>query len=211
MGFCVGSVGWILSAVTTGLIQWRVWYVADTSVITSGVAWVGIWKVCFYSRLLVTSGNEWIFCQSMKTWELFVPPEICAAQVLMLAAVIAGVCGSSSAVYGLRNIYFGMEEQKPIRTAFNLAGALYLSSGVCSLVPLAWNIWSVACNHAIAFPPSFHMPSTPVKQEVGEGIGVGIISSALMLASGVVFLSYRFPVYPSQGMYIFKALHLIAP
>lgn len=37
----MGCVGWTLTAVAMGLIQWRVWHVSGRSVISSGVAWVG--------------------------------------------------------------------------------------------------------------------------------------------------------------------------
>ncbi|XP_048835433.1 claudin-34-like [Brienomyrus brachyistius] len=194
VGFCLGLVGWILSVVTIGIIQWRVWYTADTAVITSGVAWVGIWRVCFYSRWLVTSQYQLLFCQPMKIWDTFVSFDIRAAQVLTLVAAVTGVGGNVSAAYGLQKIFFGIEEQKLIMTAFRMAGTLYLLAGVCSLLPLAWNVYSVVGNHTIAFPSSFHMPSAPVKQEVGDGIGIGIIASIIMMSSGFVFLSYRFPV-----------------
>uniref|UniRef100_A0A3B3SVG4 Claudin 34 n=1 Tax=Paramormyrops kingsleyae TaxID=1676925 RepID=A0A3B3SVG4_9TELE len=195
VGFWLGIMGWILSVVTIGVIQWRVWYTADTAVITSGVAWVGIWRVCFYSRWLVTSQYQLLFCQPMRIWDTFVPFDIRAAQALMLVAAVTGVGGNASAAYGLQKIFFGIEEQKLIMTAFRMAGTLHLLSGVSSLVPLAWNVYSVAGNHTIAFPPSFYMPSAPVKQEVGDGIRIGIVASIMMMSSGFVFLSYRFPLH----------------
>lgn len=194
VGFWLGVVGWTLSVVTIGVIQWRVWYTADTALITSGVAWVGIWRVCFYSRWLVTSQYQLLFCQPMRIWDTFVPFDIRAAQVLMLVAAAIGVGGNASAALGLQKIFFGMEEQKPIMTAFRMAGTLSLLAGLCLLVPLAWNVYSVVGNHTIAFPGSFHMPSAPLKQEVGDGIRIGVVASIMMVSSGFVFLSYRFPV-----------------
>ncbi|KAJ8392613.1 hypothetical protein AAFF_G00072870 [Aldrovandia affinis] len=193
LGLLVGVVGWILTGVAIGLVQWRVWHVADVTVITSGRAWVGIWRVCFFSHVLVTAELEDMFCQAVGFLDSFTPPEITAAQVLMIAALVVGLGGNASAVYGLRCIYFGLPERRPIKTAFSLAGALHLLAGACSLVPLSWNLNSVVANNTISFPPRFHMPPTPDRQQVGAGIGVGITASLLVIASGLAFLCYRFP------------------
>ncbi|XP_036396672.1 claudin-34 [Megalops cyprinoides] len=196
VGLWVGCVGWILTAVALGLVQWRVWHVLDVTVITSGVAWVGIWRTCFYSRVLLTSDSQDMFCQAMGLLDSFAPPEIPTAQVLMMLALVAGLGGNASAVYGLRCVYFGLEERQPIRTAFSLAGALSMLAGGCSLLPLSWNLNSVVANHSISFPAHFHMPDAPVRQEAGAGIGVGITASILLIGSGLMFLSYRFPASP---------------
>lgn len=50
----LGCVGWTTTAMALGLIQWRVWVVSDREFISSGVAWVGVWRVCFNSHTLVT-------------------------------------------------------------------------------------------------------------------------------------------------------------
>ncbi|KAG7276283.1 hypothetical protein CRUP_015606 [Coryphaenoides rupestris] len=53
LGLVVGCVAWILIMATAGLNEWRLWYVPDaTAVVSSGVAWVGIWRACFYSHTL---------------------------------------------------------------------------------------------------------------------------------------------------------------
>ncbi|KAG5833503.1 hypothetical protein ANANG_G00276610 [Anguilla anguilla] len=72
-------------------------------------------------------------------------------------------------------------------------GALQLLAGACALVPLSWNLNSVVANRTISFPPRFNVPPAPVSQEVGAGIAVGITAAILVTASGLAFLSYRFP------------------
>ncbi|XP_031679717.1 claudin-34-like [Oncorhynchus kisutch] len=190
----LSAVGWALTAVTLGLIQWRVWQVADLTFITSGEAWVGLWRVCFYSHTLVTSGFRVMYCQSMALSDSFTPPEVATAQVLTLLGLVVGFCGNAAAVYALRSVYFGLEKQTPIRRAFAVAGTLCLLSAVCFLIPLLWNLNSVVTNQTIAFPSNFHMPPAPVTQKPGAGIGVGIIGSFMMIVSGVIFILYRFPV-----------------
>ncbi|XP_071018139.1 claudin-34-like [Oncorhynchus clarkii lewisi] len=190
----LSAVGWALTAVTLGLIQWRVWQVADLTFITSGEAWVGLWRVCYYSHTLVTSGFRVMYCQSMALSDSFTPPEVATAQVLTLLGLVVGFCGNAAAVYALRSVYFGLEKQTPIRRAFAVAGTLCLLSAVCFLIPLLWNLNSVVTNQTIAFPSNFHMPPAPVTLKPGAGIGVGIIGSYMMIVSGVIFILYRFPV-----------------
>ncbi|XP_046887267.1 claudin-34-like [Hypomesus transpacificus] len=191
LGLWVGTVGWILIGVTLGLVQWRVWQVDDLSKISSGVAWVGVWRVCFYSHVLVTPQFKVMYCQRMGLAEDYTPPEVAAAQVLMLVALGAGLCGNAFGVYGLRIIYFGLEKNAPIRKVFTAAGAFCLLAAMLALVPLLWNLNSVVTNQTIAFPEQFYMPQAPVKQHTGPAIGVGIVASMQLIASAVIFFSYR--------------------
>ncbi|XP_056133903.1 claudin-34 [Lampris incognitus] len=189
LGLVVGFVAWILMMVTAGLNEWRLWYVADVSVITSGVAWVGIWRACFYSHTL----PKLEFCHSIDITDAFVPVEIAVAQVLMALALICGLAGNLSAAFAIRMVYFTMDRREDhIRLVFSVAGGLYMLTGVCCLVPLFWNTNSVLTNGTIVFPPDFFFPAAPVRQEVGSAIGVGIFASALIIVSGLLFLCYRY-------------------
>ncbi|KAG2457164.1 claudin-34 [Polypterus senegalus] len=191
--FWLGTVGWILSAITTGLIEWRVWYVPDNSVITSGVAWVGIWRVCFFSHQLVSSEYRVMFCQSFSALDSFVPVEVYVAQALMIAAIMSGAAGKAASICAFRSIFFGMTNARLIRIAFSLGGTLYMFASVCVVVAVGWNLNSVATNQSIAFPASYYMPASPASQEPGAAIGVGLTSSILLMFSGIIFLTYRLP------------------
>ncbi|XP_059196748.1 claudin-34 [Centropristis striata] len=188
LGLVAGILAWILIMVTTGLNEWRLWHVADMSVITSGVAWVGIWKACFFSQALPRMEN----CESIGISDTFAPTEIPVAQVMMVLAVICGLAGNIIAAVAMRMVYFSVEDRRSIRLVFVLAGTLYVLTGTFCLVPLVWNMSSVLKNSTIDFPPEFHLPAAPVRQQVGSAIGVGIFASILMLFSGLVFLSYRY-------------------
>ncbi|XP_078100057.1 claudin-34-like [Sander vitreus] len=190
----LGCVGWTLTAMALGLIQWRVWQVSDREVISSGVAWVGIWRACFNSHTLVTPSFRVMHCRYISLAEAFTPPEIVAAQVLMLLSLLVGLCGNAGSVYALRNIYFGTERNSPIRLPFFTTGVLCLLAAVMSLIPLLWNLTSVVTNQMIKFPPEFNMPQAPDSQHVGCGIKVGIVGTALMIVSGIIFCTYRLPV-----------------
>nr|QVG60681.1 CLDN34-like 1 protein [Scophthalmus maximus] len=188
LGMVAGFLAWIVTMATTGLNEWRLWHVDDASVVTSGVAWVGIWRACFYSHVL--PGAE--HCRGLSILDAFVPVEISVAQVLMVLAVICGLAANVSAAVAVRMVYFSLEERKNIRLVFILAGSLYLLTGTFSMVPLVWNMNSVLANSTIDFPPEFHLPAAPVRQQVGSAIGVGLFASLLMFISGLLFLSYQY-------------------
>lgn len=190
LGLVLGCLAWIFVMITAGLNEWRLWYldVGNTSVITSGVAWVGIWRACFYSQVLAKVEN----CQSISISAPFAPAEIPVAQVLMMLAAVTGLAATICGAVAMRLVYFSVADRRNMRLVFVLAGTLYLlTSGLC-LVPLLWNINSVAKNNTIDFPQEFQLPSAPARQHVGSAIGVGIFASLLSLLSGLLFLSYRY-------------------
>lgn len=188
LGLMVGITAWIFIMLTTGLNEWRLWHVSDESVITSDVAWVGIWRVCFYSHVLPKIEN----CQNISISDPFIPTEILVAQVLMMLAVICGLAGNITAAMGMRMVYFSLGDRRGIRMIFGLAGTLYLLTGVLCLVPLVWNMSSVLKNSTINFPPEFQLPPAPSRQQVGSAIGIGLVASILVLSSGLFFLCYRY-------------------
>ncbi|XP_014858559.1 PREDICTED: claudin-34 [Poecilia mexicana] len=187
LGLLFGFLAWLFIVTTTGINEWRLWYVDDVSVITSGVAWVGIWRVCFYSHVLSEAEN----CRGIGVSDSFVPAEIPSAQVLMMLAVITGLLGNVSGAVAVRFAYFSVEDRRNMRLSFMVAGALYSVTAMLSLVPLVWNMASVLNNSTIDFPPEFNLPVAPVRQSVGAAIGMGMFASILMLISGVIFFCYR--------------------
>ncbi|XP_078416721.1 claudin-34 [Cetorhinus maximus] len=190
VGFVLGAVGWIGSAIATGLVQWRVWHVSLVEV-TSGIAWVGIWRVCFYSQALTTPPFRRMSCQRLGALDQFVPPEIVIAQGLLLVAVLSGALGKAATIYGLRNVYFGGERRpRQAWLALVVGGGFHLLTCVCVVIPAVWNLSSVVSNQAIAFPPHFHLPSSPQSQELGAAVYIAIFSAALLFLAGVFLVSY---------------------
>lgn len=188
LGLVLGFLAWIFIMITTGLNEWRLWQVDNVSVITSGVAWVGIWRACFYSHVLPQMEN----CQSISISAPFVPVEIPVAQVLMMLAVISGLAANIFGAIAMRLAYFSVKNRRNMRLVFMLAGMLYLLTGGMCLVPLLWNMTSVLKNNTIDFPPEFQLPPAPVRQHIGSAIGVGIFASIVILLSGLLFLCYRY-------------------
>lgn len=187
----LGCVGWTLTCMSLGLIEWRVWLVRRSEVIDSGVAWVGLWRVCFHSHALVNPG--FLQCSTISLFEDYAPPEIAAGQVLMVLAVVGGLLGNAGGVYAVRNAYFGVKRTLLVRRVFLSTGILYLLAATTSAVPLLWNLHSVATNQTISFPLDFRLPPAPILQHVGGGIGVGLVGTGLMVVCGIVFCCYRLP------------------
>lgn len=187
LALVLAFLAWIFTLTTAGLNEWRLWYVDDTTFINSGVAWIGIWRACFYSHVL--SENE--YCQDISVTDSFLPVEIPVAQVLIMIAVISGLIGNITGAFAMRMAYFSVENRSQIRLFFLLAGTLFTLTSFCSFTSLLWNMNSVLTNQTIHFPPEFRLPAAPARQKVGSAIGVGIFASILMLISGLLFFCYR--------------------
>ncbi|NXY90605.1 CLD34 protein, partial [Alcedo cyanopectus] len=192
--FALGTVGWILCTISLGSVEWRVWHVDNTTIISSGIAWVGIWKVCFITYLHVSPGYREQFCQKLSGYDFSIPREIYAAQGLLLIAMFMGLLGLTATVFALRNVYMGVTHKPLIARFFLLAAFFYIFAALCVLVPVSWNFYSVAHNHSIAFPPAYHVPSSPAAQEAGAAIPIGIVAVIFLLLSGTFSLWYRLPV-----------------
>ncbi|KFP29399.1 Claudin-22, partial [Colius striatus] len=192
--FALGTVGWILCTFSMGMVEWRVWHVDNTTVISSGIAWVGIWKVCFISYLHISPGYKEQFCHKFSGYDSFIPREIYVAQGLLLIAMFVGLVGLTATVFALRNVYMGIAHKTLITRFFLVGGLCYIFAGLCVLIPVSWNFYSVAQNQSISFPPSYYMPTSPAAQDAGAAIPIGIVAVILLLLSGTFSLSYRFPV-----------------
>ncbi|XP_062412024.1 claudin-34 [Sardina pilchardus] len=195
LGLLLGTLGWILILCSAGINEWRLWYVSDRSVITSGMAWVGVWRACFYSH--VTNTAE--YCRALVITDSFLPADIVLAQVLVMVAVIVGMVSNLTAGYAMRKVYFGLGGRRTINLAFWSAGGLYLLTATCSFVPLFMNMAAVLNNDTIAFPPEYDFPPAPASQGIGAGIGIGIGASVLVTFSGLLFLVYRYPKKDQQS------------
>ncbi|NWX00314.1 CLD34 protein, partial [Caloenas nicobarica] len=198
--FALGTVGWILCTVSMGIVEWRVWHVGNTTIISSGIAWVGIWKVCFISYLHVSPGYKELFCHKFSGDDSSIPPEIYAAQGLLLIAMFMGLLGLTATIFALRNVYMGITHKTLITRFFLVGGFFYIFAGLCVLIPVSWNFYSVTHNQSIAFSPSYYMPSSPAAQEPGAAIPIGIVAVILLLLSGTFSLSYRFLVTTNAVM-----------
>ncbi|XP_074839444.1 claudin-34-like [Carettochelys insculpta] len=194
VGFSLGSLGWILSFITMRHAEWRLWLVDNATTVSSGIARVGIWKICFPPELKTSSDYGIMCCNEFKFNEAFFPVEMFLAQILLLLAAFLGGLGIFFTFLPPWQFYMGTVRETQATCLFLAGGIAYIITGLCVLVPVSWNFYSVVNKSSIPFPPPFHLPSVPVAQTIGIAIPMGITSGLMLLISGIIFLCIRLPV-----------------
>ncbi|XP_033836678.1 claudin-34-like [Periophthalmus magnuspinnatus] len=187
----LGLVGWTLLAVSVGLVQWRVWILSFFSTEPSGVAWIGIWRACFYSQEQASPGLLIMHCSSINLQDSFTPPEIATAQISMFLSLGFGILGFVCGIYALRNAFFGIKSLT--QCAFCLGGTLTLLAAILALIPLLWNLAAVLRNQPIQFPDEFKLPETPKAQQVGGAVWAGLLGVVLLAITAIIDISYKLP------------------
>ncbi|XP_012646815.2 claudin-34-like [Microcebus murinus] len=190
-GFTIGILGWILCTTSMGLVEWRVWHMDDPTFFPTGVACVGMWRVCIYHHDTNTSIAK--VCHLYTYDDDFLPFEIRSAQHLLLIASILGLLGRVFSIFALRNVYMGMPQKDNAYNPFLLSGMLNLIAALCITLAVLQNYYSIKNLQGIAFPPSFQVPFRPDTQESGNAALVASIAAFLMLLSGLFFLCYKSP------------------
>ncbi|KAM4815708.1 claudin-34 isoform 1-T2 [Thomomys bottae] len=190
-GFAVATVAWILSSISMGLVEWRVWYMDNPSLSYSGIAMVGMWRVCIYHH--DNNSSKVKMCHQYTYYDTFLPPDIRVSQHLLLATNILGLFGRALVILALRNVYLGILQKNVTYNPFVISGILNITACGCVLAAVLWNYYSITNMAGIDFPPSFHVPFKPNSQELGSAILVATVAAFLFLLSGTSFLSYNFP------------------
>uniref|UniRef100_A0A8D0LYA7 Claudin 34 n=1 Tax=Sus scrofa TaxID=9823 RepID=A0A8D0LYA7_PIG len=189
-GFAVATIGWILGTTSMGLVEWRVWYMDNTSLFPSGLACVGMWRACIYHH--VSNSNRTTLCHHYLYHNTYFSLDMRVAQNLLLVASILGLLGKASTIFALRNVYMGILQKNATCESFVTSGMLNIAAGVCISIAVVWNYHSVINEEGIAFPPSFNMPFKPHSQQIGSAILVACLAAFMMLLSGLFSLSYKF-------------------
>eukprot|EP00074_Homo_sapiens_P061715 XP_006724511.2 claudin-34 isoform X1 [Homo sapiens] len=190
--FALTTIGWILSSTSTGLVEWRIWYMKDTSLYPPGIACVGIFRVCIYRRR--TNSTTTKFCYRYSYQDTFLPFEISMAQRFLLTASIFGFFGRAFNMFALRNMSMRMFEEDTYNS-FVVSGILNIAAGVFNLIAVLQNYDAVINSQGITFLPSLQMPFKPDVQEVGTAIQVAGIGVLPMLLTGMFSLFYKCPPY----------------
>ncbi|XP_032141708.1 claudin-34 [Sapajus apella] len=190
--FTLATVGWILSSMSMGLVDWRTWHVKGTPPYPPAVAYVGLFRVCIYEHH--TNRTTAIFCYLYSSKDNFLPSEIYMAQSFLLTASIFGFFGRLVKILALRNMSLGLFGGNTYNS-FIVSGILNIAAGMFILIAVFQNYDAIINSKGITFPPSFQMPFKPDVQEVGMAIQVAGIAAFLMLLSGIFSLLYRCSLY----------------
>nr|XP_020006871.1 claudin-34 [Castor canadensis] len=191
LGFAVTTMAWILSSTSMGLVEWRVWYMDDPSLSFSGMAMVGMWRVCIYRHN--SNSSKVKMCHQHTYNDTFFPPDIRVGQHLLMAANFLGLFGKAFVIFALRNVYMGILQKNVTCNPFIISGILNIIASGCISLAVLWNYYAITNMEGIDFPLSFHVPFKPNTQEIGSAILVATLAAFLFLLSGMSFLSYSIP------------------
>ncbi|XP_016063059.1 PREDICTED: claudin-34 [Miniopterus natalensis] len=201
MSFAITTVGWIFSMTSMGLAEWRLWYVDNSSAFPTGLATVGMWKVCTYHHANYYKTH--MKCHRYAYSDAYLPLDVRVAQNLLLASSILGLLGKVLIVLGLGNVYLGHLQKNATWTLFIASGALNITAGVALAVTVIWNYHAVMSREGIDFPAAFNIPFRPDRQEPGSAVPVAVLAAFMMVLSGLLSLSYQLPpdsqVYPEAA------------
>ncbi|KAF6072969.1 claudin 34 [Phyllostomus discolor] len=189
--FAVGTLGCIFCIMSMGLAEWRVWHMDHTPLVPGGLACVGMWKVCIYRPSSYSKTH--ITCHLYRYTDAYPPPDIRAAQNLLLAASLLGLLGKELLALALRNVFVDSRHADAAQNLFLAAGTLKVAAGTCISVAVVCNYRSVTRAAGIAFPPSFALPFKPRAQDVGNASSVAVLAALMMLLSGLLSFFYKVP------------------
>uniref|UniRef100_A0A8C0E2V8 Claudin-34 n=1 Tax=Balaenoptera musculus TaxID=9771 RepID=A0A8C0E2V8_BALMU len=183
VGFVVATIGWILGTTAMSLVEWRVWYMDNTSLFPSDLACMGMWRVCVFHH--TNNISRATTCHHYSYHDNYLPLDICVVQNLLLVASILGLWGKASIIFPLWNVYMGILQINATCNPFVTSGILNIAAGLCILIGVIWNYHSVMNEEHIAFPSSFSIPFKADTQRIGSASLVACLGGFMMLLSGL--------------------------
>ncbi|XP_052026565.1 claudin-34-like [Apodemus sylvaticus] len=191
-GFALASIAWVLCSISTGLPQWRVWYLNETVYTERTTAFVGMWRVCIYHQNSKTGSAR--VCHEYTYHDSFIPLDVRIVQHLLLISNMLGLIATVATIFALRNVYAGNAQKTDTYNPFVISAILNIVASIFVLLAVLFNYFSVIHKAGIAFPPSFHMPLYPPNQRIGIANVVASLCALMFLGSGIIFISYTSPM-----------------
>lgn len=177
---CVGLIGLIGAAATTGLPMWKVTAFIGENIIVMETRWEGLWMNCY------RQANIRMQCKVYDSL-LFLPPELQAARGLMCCSLALSGLGLLVGLVGMRCMAC-FQDNHWAKTIFLLvAGGMQLAASVCVFIPVSWT------GHVII--RDFYNPLLidAQRRELGEALYIGWVTGAFLFASALLFLCRRMP------------------
>ncbi|XP_053177073.1 claudin-8-like [Scomber japonicus] len=177
---CVGLVGLIGAAATTGMPMWKVTAFIGENIIVMETRWEGLWMNCY------RQANIRMQCKVYDSL-LFLPPELQAARGLMCCSLALSGLGLLLGLGGMRCIscFQGNDRAKTI--ILMIAGAMQFMACICVFIPVSWT------GHVII--RDFYNPLLidAQRRELGEALYIGWVTGAFLFASAMLFVCRRMP------------------
>lgn len=177
---CVGFIGLIGAAATTGMPMWKVTAFIGENIIVMETRWEGLWMNCY------RQANIRMQCKVYDSL-LFLPPELQAARGLMCCSLALSGLGLLVAMAGMRCIscFQGNDWTKTI--FLMVAGGMQFMACICVFIPVSWT------GHVII--RDFYNPLLidAQRRELGEALYIGWVTGAFLFASAMLFVCRRMP------------------
>ncbi|ROL43568.1 Claudin-8 [Anabarilius grahami] len=183
---CLGIIGLIGTVAVTGLPMWKVTAFIGENIIVMETRWEGLWMSCF------RQANIHMQCKVYDSL-LFLPPDLQAARGLTCSALALSALGLLVSLFGLRCTSC-LKDQPRVKSMIVIAvGAMQILASVCVIIPVSWTAHTIIRD--------FYNPLLldAQRRELGEALYIGWLTSAFLLASGVIFLCRR--VGPESGTF----------
>uniref|UniRef100_UPI0037E91069 claudin-8-like n=1 Tax=Semicossyphus pulcher TaxID=241346 RepID=UPI0037E91069 len=195
-GMCVGLIGLIGAAATTGMPMWKVTAFIGENIIVMETRWEGLWMNCY------RQANIRMQCKVYDSL-LFLPPELQASRGLMCCSLALCGLGLLVALAGMRctSCFQGNDWAKTIFLL--VAGGMQLMACICVFIPVSWT------GHAII--RDFYNPLLidAQRRELGEALYIGWVTGAFLFASAMLFLCRRMP--SEKGSFdVYHPAHLLS-
>ncbi|KAM9853852.1 claudin-8-like [Aulostomus maculatus] len=177
---CIGLVGLIGAAATTGLPMWKVTAFIGENIIVMETRWEGLWMNCY------RQANIRMQCKVYDSL-LFLPPELQAARGLMCCSVALSGLGLMVALAGMRCMSCFQGNQWAKTIILLVAGGMQFLACICVFIPVSWT------GHVII--RDFYNPLLidAQRRELGEALYIGWVTGAFLFASAMLFVCRRFP------------------
>ncbi|XP_071780857.2 claudin-8-like [Centroberyx gerrardi] len=177
---CVGLVGLIGAAATTGMPMWKVTAFIGENIIVMETRWEGLWMNCY------RQANIRMQCKVYDSL-LFLPPDLQAARGLMCCSLALSGLGLLAALAGMRCTSCFQDNDRVKTIILMVAGGMQLMASICVFIPVSWT------GHVII--RDFYNPLLidAQRRELGEALYIGWVTGAFLFASGALFLCRRVP------------------
>ncbi|XP_049582157.1 claudin-8 [Syngnathus scovelli] len=172
---CVGLLGLIGAAATTGMPMWKVTAFIEENIVVMETRWEGLWMNCY------RQANIRMQCKVYDSL-LFLPAELQASRGLMCCSLALSGLGLMVATLGLRCTSCFRDNRRVKSAILSVAGGMQLLASLCVFIPVSWT------GHVII--RDFYNPLLidAQRRELGEALYIGWVTGAFLFASGLLFI-----------------------
>ncbi|KAL0972729.1 hypothetical protein UPYG_G00194000 [Umbra pygmaea] len=177
---CLGLVGLLGAAATTGMPMWKVTAFIGENIITMETRWEGLWMNCY------RQANIRMQCKVYDSL-LYLPTELQTARGLMCCSVALSGLAFLGALSGMRCTSCVQNNDRAKSLILMVAGAMQLLASICVFIPVSWT--------ANAIIRDFYNPLLidAQRRELGEALYIGWVTGAFLLGSGLLFVCHHVP------------------